>query len=140
MMTQEQMRELVLSLSRRERKDLRETIDVITDEDIKNERDKRLSRLATTIHELFGLEDYVRGKNKEHVVPRSVLAYIAYNRGFSQYSIARLLDVRHSSIVFYRQRMEAALELPRQYPEYVELYKKAINEFHEGTDRDPLAV
>jgi len=90
------------------------------------DREAMMGRIVAAAEEIAGPGLLTRSRKAPLVCARAALVRAARYRGFTQMEIGAAIGRDHSTVFSLERRMAVALQLPGQYPDYIDTYEQLI--------------
>lgn len=92
--------------------------------------EREITRLNSIVEEKLQVDDIVvKQKKQDQVLGRMVVCNILMDNGLTPAMLARYYKQHRTNYYHYRKKHENYLEMPKMYPEYIQLYRYTTEEY-----------
>mgnify|MGYP003132278491 FL=1 len=92
--------------------------------------EREITRLNSIVEEKLQIDSInVTEKKQDQVLGRMVVCNILMDNGLTPANLAKYYKQHRTNYYHYRKRHEAYLEIPKMYPEYIQLFRFANDEY-----------
>ena len=92
--------------------------------------EREITRLNSIVEEKLQLDNIVvKQRKQDQVLGRMVVCNILLDNGLTPAILARYYKQHRTNYYHYRKKHEHYLEFPKMYPEYIQLYRYANEEY-----------